>query len=241
MRHHFTLTALAAVVCITSPLTAQSAQRWSIQASGLYVGVFGSAYDGLKSGPGAEVQGRYTAGLWSLGAGLQYSNHGLKEQSGSSIGLTGIFVEPRYVFDVGSSSYAPYVSARLAFLQQSAEINVAAARVQQPIQPGLNLQTSSGPTYSISASGFQGNVGGGVLVKLTPRVNLDLGVTLGLIRFGDAQLTNGTTTLAFPGTSGTGENAVVRVGVSIGLGGGSKRKDEPAPAPKPAAKPAIKR
>ena len=44
-------------LALTAPLSAQSARRISLQASGLYVGVFGDAFEGLKNGPGFEAQG----------------------------------------------------------------------------------------------------------------------------------------------------------------------------------------
>lgn len=209
MRHRFSLATLIAAACITTPLIAQSAQRWSIQASGLYVGVFGKAYDGLDNGIGGELQVRVTPSLWSYGVGLQYSSHGLSRSQGNSIALGGVFFEPRRVFDVGSAKYAPYTSARIAYLQQSADL---------------------GNNATLSASGFQGNVGGGVLTKLSPRVNLDLGITLGAIRFGDAEVKqNGRRVGTFSGTSGTGQNVVVRAGLAIGLGGGAKQSVTPAP------------
>ena len=221
MRHRSILTTLVAATCIAAPLHAQSAQRWSIQASGLYVGVFGDAYKGLDNGFGGELQVRVTPSLWSYGAGVQTSSHGLKGASGSSISLNGVFIEPRRVLDVGSAKYAPYVSARAAYLQQSADI---------------------GSGNSLSASGFQGNVGGGVLTKLSPRVNLDLGITLGVIQFGDVTVKRGGSTVGtFSGTSGTGQNVVVRAGLAIGLGGGAKKAPAPVPASKPATKPAVKR
>lgn len=204
MRFRFTVTALAAVACISSPLVAQSAQRWSIQASGLYVGVMGDAYSGLENGAGGEVQVRVTPSLWSYGLGAQYSSHELSQAPGNSISLSGVFFEPRRVFDVGSARYAPYMSGRAAFLQQEADF---------------------GNGTTLTASGFQANIGGGVLTRLTPRVNLDLGLTVGAINFGDAELKqNGQVQGTFSGTSGTGQNVVVRAGLAIGLGGGAKAK-----------------
>ena len=237
MRHRSTLTAFLAAACITSPAAAQSAQRWSIQASGLYVAVFGSAYNGLNNGVGGELQVRVTPSLWSYGFGAQFSKHGLSNSPGNNIGLSGIFFEPRRVFDIGSAKVAPYVSARLAYLQQAADVNFAAARILRTA-PNVSLSVSQLQTFTLSASGFQGNIGGGVLTKLSPRVNLDLGVTLGLIRFGDVTAKSGSQTSTFSGTSGTGQNAVARVGLAIGLGGGARNST--APAAKPVSRPARK-
>lgn len=196
--------AITAVAGTTIPARAyaQSAQRVSIQASGLFVGTFGEAYEGLKNGPGVEAQIRYTPGVWSFGAGLQFSSHGTDEAEfeGETVKLTGFFVEPRRVIDVGSASFAPYVSARLAFLRQSIDVDI------------------QGTSVSASASGTQINGGGGFLFRLTPNVNLDLGATYGLINFGDVEVTVpgfGRTTLE--GTSGNGSNLVLRAGVAIGI------------------------
>ena len=236
MRHRSRLTALVAVACISSPVAAQSAQRWSLQASGLFVGVFGDAYDGLKSGPGGELQVRVTPSLWSYGAGLQYSSHGLKNEPGYNLSLSGVFFEPRRVFDVGSAKYAPYMSARLSYLQLKADLsNVVIDRIARA-EADIALSVRQRATASLSASGYQGNIGGGVLTKLSPRVNLDLGVTLGLIRFGEATAkVNGRVTGTSGASSGTGQNVVVRAGLAIGLGGGAKKA-----AAKPVTRPVRK-
>ncbi len=184
-------------------LAAQSAQRWSIQASAITVGAQGEAYEGLSSGAGIEAQVRLTPSIWSFGAGFQYSMHSVDiEGLGSEdVTLTGIFVEPRRIIDMGRSGWAPYVSARLSFLQQAIEV---------PLQGG---------TASATASGAQVNGGGGILFRLSPRVNLDLGATYGLINFGDVELTaTGLGTTTIDGTSGSGSNLVLRAGLAIGLG-----------------------
>lgn len=196
-----TITGVMAIAA-ASALPAQSAQKWSIQASGLYVGAFGKAYDGLKPGPGFEAQVRYTPNVWSFGFGAQASTHDFDEPelSGTSVMLAGAFFEPRRVFDVGSSTAAPYVSARLAFLQQSVDLDIA------------------GTSVSASASGAQVNAGGGVLIRLTPKVNLDLGATYGLIRFGDVEVDiPGEGSATVDGTSGNGQNLVLRVGLALGI------------------------
>ena len=57
---------------------AQSAQAISLQVSGLYNDVYGNVFDGLEDGIGGETQVRYTPGALSVGAGFQYTSHGLK-------------------------------------------------------------------------------------------------------------------------------------------------------------------
>lgn len=205
MLSHRSFVAVAAGVlqlAVASSLGAQSAQKWSIQASGLYVGTFGTAYDGLKAGPGFEAQVRYTPSVWSFGFGAQASTHNFDDPdlSGNSVMLAGAFFEPRRVFDVGSSSAAPYISARVAFLQQSIDFDVG------------------GTTVSASASGAQLNGGGGVLIRLSPKVNLDLGATYGLIKFSDVKVDiPGEGSVNVQGSSGNGSNLVLRAGLAFGL------------------------
>lgn len=181
---------------------AQSAQRYSVQASGLYVGTLGTAYEGLKAGPGFEAQFRISPSAWSYGFGFQASSHDFTDPvlSGNSVTLAGAFFEPRRVIDVGSSQFAPYISARLAFLQQSATFDV------------------SGTSVKASASGGQINGGGGVLIRLSPKVNLDLGATYGLVHFSDVEVDiSGVGKTNVSGSSGNGQNIVLRAGVAIGL------------------------
>ncbi len=100
----------------------------------------------------------------------------------------------------GSSQFAPYVSGRLAFLQQSLDLDV------------------NGTKVSASASGAQVNGGGGVLIRLSPKVNLDLGATYGLIKFSDIEVNvAGAGKTKIEGSSGNGSNLVMRAGLAIGL------------------------
>ncbi len=202
MRLAHALAALAVVGVPVASLSAQSAQRWSIQASAISVGAQGEAYEGLSGGAGIEAQVRLTPSIWSFGAGFQFSTHTLDFGGDTEdVTLTGVFIEPRRILDMGSEKFAPYISARLSFLQQALEVPV------------------NGTTISASASGTQVNGGGGILFRLSPKVNLDVGATYGLINFGDVEVSAaglGSTTVE--GSSGSGSNLVLRLGVAIGLG-----------------------
>ncbi len=179
-------------------LAAQSAQRWAIQGSGIGVVPGGTAYEGLSSGFGAEAQVRFTPSAFSVGAGFQYSSHDLEFDDGSkeTVGLSGGFLEPRYVIDVRSGKLAPYLSARLAILSQKATVE----------------------DFDLSATGFQINGGGGMLVRVSHRINLDFGVTFGRIHFEDVVIQSGGQTFEVTGSSGSGTNLVLRIGAAIGLG-----------------------
>jgi len=179
-------------------LRAQSAQRWSLQVSPLFVAVSGDIYEGMQGGPGVEAQLRYTPSAFSLGGGVQFSSHGV-DAFPDDVYLFGAFVEPRWVIDIGQARFAPYVSARLAALRISLSTSVEDVRV------------------SATGTGVQMNAGGGALVRLGDRVNLDLGATIGSANFGDITVSAagaGSETIA----GGSGRNVVLRVGLAIGLG-----------------------
>jgi hypothetical protein len=107
---------LAAVALLRGKLEAQTAQPISFQVSGLYNGVFGNVFDGLQDGFGGEAQIRYTPGALSLGAGFQYTVHGLDIFT-ENARFYGGFFEPRYRIHTGSNVLAPYVSARFSVLK----------------------------------------------------------------------------------------------------------------------------
>jgi hypothetical protein len=190
------LWSLAAAALLSGKLEAQTAQAISLQFSGLYNGVFGNVFQGLQDGFGGEAQIRYTPGALSVGAGFQYTNHGL-ELRPEDTRLYGGFLEPRYRIHTGSNVIAPYVSARFSVLKVG----------------------FSGGDLSVSSTFIQLNGGGGVLYRLGPRLNLDLGATYGYNRLGSGTLKserNGTQT-SFASSSGS--NVVVRLGFAVGIGG----------------------
>jgi hypothetical protein len=179
-----------------SDLEAQSAQAVSLQVSGLYNGLFGTVFQGLNNGAGAEAQIRYTPGALSFGAGFQITSHGFHTPSfDENVRLYGGFFEPRYRIHTGSYVVAPYVSARFAILKMG-------------FSGGL----------SVSSTFIQLNGGGGLLYRLSPRVNLDVGATYGYDRLGAGTFASEQGTIgSFPARSGS--NVVVRLGFAVGIGG----------------------
>jgi hypothetical protein len=188
--------ALAVSAMMSDDLAAQSAQPISLQVSGLFNGVFGQVFTGLEDGIGGEAQVRYTPGALSIGAGFQYTSHGLQGRQ-EDARLYGGFIEPRYRIHTGSYVVAPYISARFSVLKVG----------------------FSGGELSLSSAFIQLNGGGGLLFRMGPRVNLDVGGTFGYDRLGSGTLRNRTTGSAVPTESGSGSNIVARVGLALGLGG----------------------
>lgn len=149
---------LAVMLCSTVA-EAQSRQPFSIQASGALV-FPEDDYPGLESGTrlGWEVQGRYTFGRFSVGAGYQRSR---VFQSDPSIGditatLSLGFVEPRYVLGVIGQLAAPYVAARIGY---------GALLVRDPDNSAARSTTGS----------FTYGGGLGVLFKVASDVSIDVG------------------------------------------------------------------
>ncbi len=169
----------------------QTAQRFSIQFSGLGSLPFGGGLDGIDLGAGFEAQVRYNPGAFSLGAGFDMTFHTVELTPDTTVTLAGGFVEPRYVIDIGSNRFAPYISARGAVSQTKVDTGTATG----------------------TATGYTLNGGGGVLLVLGERANLDLGATLGFKDVGTAEFTTGTFDL------GSGSNLIVRLGLAFGLGG----------------------
>jgi hypothetical protein len=138
----------------TSPLEAQSLQRLSVQGSGAVL--FPSSDDPFFESDtriGYEGQLRYTINRLSIGAGYQrstvykFSADGVDFSAALSLG----FIEPRYVMVAGNAA-ALYLAGRLGYgtLICSEECNANDAYL----------------TYG---------GGGGILVRITSRVALDIG------------------------------------------------------------------
>ena len=198
MRRHTTVVLVcAAVIHAPASASAQSAQRFSLQASGLYASLSDKAFEELGGGIGFEAQLRYNPSAFSIGAGLQYTRHGWDDEffGEQTLLLFGGFLEPRYVFDIKSNRAAPYISGRLSYVR--ATLDVA-------------------DVGSLETNGAQINVGGGFLIRLSPKVNLDIGATYGRVDFGDITIkVDGDESKA---DGGDGGNLVLRIGLAFGFG-----------------------
>ena len=192
--HRLLLLALASA--LPRGADAQSAQPISLQASGLYDAVFGNLFRQMQDGVGAEAQIRFTPGALSVGAGFQYTSHNFAGHP-ERARLYGGFIEPRYRIHAGSNVAAPYLAVRFALLKV-----------------GI-----SGGDLSVSSNFIQLNGGGGLLVRLGPRTNLDLGTTYGYNRVSSGELRSVSGGGSFPVEASSGTNLMVRLGLAFGLGG----------------------
>ncbi len=192
------VSALLAFALITQTATAQSNQRLSVQLSGIFAGLQGSVHTNLGPGAGGEAQVRYTIGTLSLGAGVQYTRHDYA-LAGTTfpVAIAGPFLEPRYVLPMSLRDIAPYVSARYAVLRQR----------------------YSFAGFDGSSTGTTLNGGGGALVRLGSRMNLDIGATYGFTSFRQFTINDRESGERTKLPAGSGSNVIARIGLAFGLGG----------------------
>jgi hypothetical protein len=178
--------------------SAQSNQRLSFQVSGLFAKLQGSAYGYMAPGLGGEAQLRLTSGALSIGAGVQHTRHEFGLAGAVFlVGLTGPFVEPRYVVAVPLRDVGLYVSTRFSLLRQHYDA-------------GAFRGASTGVTL---------NGGGGALLRLGGRTNLDVGATYGFTSFGAFRIRDQDSGQRYSIRAGSGSNLVVRIGLAIGIAG----------------------
>ncbi len=149
-----TISLLFAVFTLCTQGAAQTAQKFSIQASALGVQLTGVADEELAFGGGGEIQVRFTPSLFSIGVGVQTTQHSL---GANTITFKGGFIEPRYVFLTVRDAVALYASARFMTLDRTADLFIG--------------------QFITKGSALSG--GGGLLIRLGSRLNGDLGVTAG--------------------------------------------------------------
>jgi len=147
---------------------AQTAQRFSIQASALGVQLTAIENEDLAFGGGGEIQLRWNPSAFSIGLGFQGTRH---ELDPNSVTFSGAFLEPRYVLGAIGNSVGVYASARLMSLRATFEI------------AGLG---------EVEVDGNAVSGGGGILIRLGSRVNADVGLTVGK-EFYDREAADGAT------------------------------------------------
>jgi hypothetical protein len=174
-----------ALVGVAAPSAAQSLQRWGIQGSGALVFPTATESDFQnETRLGWEAQVRYTFSRFSLGAGYQRSTVYQFETGDFSAAVSVGFLEPRYVVLVNSFA-ALYLAGRLGIGQL-----VCSPAEDCPEQE-----------YDLALGG-----GGGVLIRLSSRLALDLGSQYFTTEYAIAD-----------GSKRRAGYVLARVGLSIGL------------------------
>ena len=193
--------ALAIVMLSAASAMGQSRQLFSVQGSGLLVSLHGEAFDRLRigTGLGGEFQFRLNPGPLSLGIGVQITSHSSTSQGlSNSMNLTGFFVEPRYAFPIANRIVRPYVAARIAILNQSADME------------------DIGTTFKVKASATAIGGGAGFVARINDRVGFDFGLALTSANFGTYEYRDAGGDSGLDAGSGT--SFVARAGFNIGIG-----------------------
>jgi hypothetical protein len=163
---------------------AQTAQRWSIQLSALGVELTSVTNDELRFGGGLELQARYNPSALSIGFGFQSTRHTLENEllaRSLTVTYTGGFVEPRLILGSLGDFLAFYAATR--FMVLNAKFDVGGVETE------------------VDGAAFAG--GGGILVRITDRLNAELGATAGKEYYNR--------------NSEDGTTIVTRLGLALGL------------------------
>lgn len=169
------------------------AQNFSLAGGGLYATLNGDDFQGINAGLGGDLQFRYhAAGGVSIGGGVQYTSHGI-EGLDPNFGVRAFFADFRYAFErAASPSVTPYLGARVGLAHYGV--------------------SSGGSTLSANGTAF-GPVGG-LLLRLAPTTQLDVGMAWFSVHFGNFSV-DGTEQ---PDTKASGSALAVRAGVVVGFG-----------------------
>jgi hypothetical protein len=187
--------AAAALVLLT--VTAVQAQT-SVAPTGFafggnlgYYTLSGDDFEGIDSGLGFEGNVRYSwlSGFQILG-GVHYASHGI-DGLDENINVLSIFVEPRYVFAIGSPTLSPFVGGRAGWVRQSLDIE------------GIDA----------SADGVAFGGSGGLLFQVAPQVAIETSVMFAAVSFGDIEVEGE----SVDGTDSSGTTLALQGGIVISL------------------------
>jgi hypothetical protein len=121
---------IRAVACLVVPIAGASAQsvgpRFGVEAAPFYLTLDGETLSGIAPGVGFDMQGRLTWPTWSVGLGWHRSGHHL-DWIDENIIISGVFVEPRYVFP-GQGASRLYFVARGGWAAHRLEVEGSEAK-----------------------------------------------------------------------------------------------------------------
>jgi hypothetical protein len=160
MLRHVSVAVAVAVLLIPTGVRAQTAQRWSIQLSALGAELTNVSNEELRFGGGVELQARFNPSALSIGFGIQSTRHTLTNPllgRERTVTYTGGFVEPRLILGTLGDLVAFYASARFMSLRATTEVAGVETKVEGAALAG----------------------GGGILVRITSRLNAEVGATAG--------------------------------------------------------------
>jgi hypothetical protein len=186
------------VMLATVPALARHAQAQgplpsiSLEGSVLYNTFQGRDFRNVNDGGGFEAQANIGVGAFSLGGGYLRTTHSITGIAEDAV-QSGPYLEPRLALPFYYTNFTPYLMGRVA-------------RITHRVDTSLGERESTGTS-----------VGGGVgmLVRLTPGVQLNMGLLYSSFRLG--RIEQGGTTVT--GSGGDGTTLGFRAGLSLGGGG----------------------
>lgn len=150
-----------ALVSLVPAAQAQTAQRWSVQLSALGVELTNISTDNdMRFGGGVELQARFNPSALSIGFGFQTTRHQVENALLAreiTATYTGGFVEPRLILASLGDFAALYAAVRFMSLSAKYEIGTVEEKVEGAAISG----------------------GGGLLIRITDRLNAEVGATAG--------------------------------------------------------------
>ena len=194
------LGAAAALALAAGAAHAQLAPRPSLSLEGnvLYTTFQGRDFRDLNDGGGFEAQANIGVGAFSLGGGWLRTTHGITGASEDAV-QSGPYVEPRLALPFYYTNFTPYLMGRVARITQ-------------------RVETATG---DVESTGTALGGGLGMLVRLTPGVQLNMGLLYSSLRLGSAG--TGVRDDARAGSGGDGATLGFRAGLSVGGGGWGAR------------------
>lgn len=156
-----------------------------------YYTLSGDDFEGIDAGLGFEGNARYTflSGFQIVG-GVHYASHGF-EGLDENMNVLAIFVDPRYVFAIGSPMIAPFVGGRAAWVRESMDIQ------------GIDA----------SANGFAFGGTGGLLFQVAPQVAIETSVMFAAVSFGDIEVEG----VTIDGSDSSGTTLALQGGIVLSL------------------------
>jgi hypothetical protein len=186
---------IRAVACLVVPIAGASAQsvgpRFGVEAAAFYRTLDGETLSGIAPGVGFDIQGRLTWPTWSVGLGWHRSGHRLDWIDKNMI-ISGVFVEPRYVFP-GQGASRLYFVARGGWAAHRLEVGGSETK----------------------ASGFIVGAGLGMAFALASAVDFNASAMWARPSFGDAEVDGQT----IPDSNLKGTSVFLRAGLSFTFAG----------------------
>jgi hypothetical protein len=183
-------------------LDAQPVPRVAVEGGVVLTTMRLGGFQQTNPGLGFEAQGRIAFCDLSLGAGFLRTIHEV-EQSPEEIIMSGLFVEPRYAFAIGTHS-SIFLTSRVARL----------TRAWEPTTPSSPGSDRDAGIRADRSTGYAVGAGGGAELAMGSTLRLTMAAIYSRVSLGDLTAPGGT---VFAGSATTGSGLLLRAGLSLAL------------------------